>query len=258
MKKMGVLISYISMVTLNALANILPINGQNTGAISDSYPNLFAPAGYTFSIWGLIYVLLGLMVFTLLRQNNYLNNPLRNQGISRIMNLFILSSFANAAWILAWHYRRIGISVILMTVILVSLIMMMNILLRTSFSKEEIKWMKSPVGVYLGWITVATVANITTYLVSIGWNRFGISEEIWMMVILVVAAFIACATMLWSKCGAFGLTVIWAYIGIWTKHTSAAGFNGEFGGVILIIYVTVTLLTITTGFVVRNQILRKR
>ncbi|GAU79031.1 TspO/MBR family protein [Fusibacter sp. 3D3] len=255
MKKAWVVLSYMTMITLNVLANLLPINGQNTGDISDAYPNLFAPAGYTFSIWGVIYVLLGLMVFSLVRRSNYLNNPLRNQGISRIMNLFMISSFANATWILAWHYRLIGISVLIMLIILVSLILMMNVLIKTPFSKTEIKWMKPPIGVYLGWITVATVANITTYLVSINWNRFGISEALWMMAILVVAALIACATMLWSKCGAYGLTVIWAYLGIWSKHTSAIGFKGEYSGVVMTIYVTLALLILTTGVVIRGRIL---
>ena len=254
MKKALVILSYITMITLNVLANLLPINGQNTGAISDAYPNLFAPAGYTFSIWGLIYMLLGLLVFSLVRQSNYLNNPLRYKGFNNIMNLFIISSFANAGWILAWHYRLIGISVLVMILILVSLILMMNEMIKTQFSKAETKWMKPPIGVYLGWITVATVANITTYLVSIQWNRFGLSEEFWMIAILIVATIIACATMLWSKCGAYGLTLIWAYMGIWSKHTSVNGFNGAYGMVIMTLYIMLALLVLTTGLVIRTQV----
>ena len=258
MKKLWVVLSYLTMIIMNMLANLLPINGQNTGDISDAYPNLFAPAGYTFSIWGLIYLLLGILVIFLMRQNKYLNNPLRNQGMSRIMTLFIVSSFANATWILAWHYRLIGTSVLIMLVILVSLILMMNELLKTPFSKSEIRTMKPPVGVYLGWITVATVANITTYLVSIQWGRFGISEEMWMVIILAVATLIACATMIWSKCGAYGLTVIWAYMGIWSKHTSMTGFNHEYGAVIMTLYVAIALLILITGGVIRIQILKNR
>lgn len=258
MKKVWVVLSYLTMITLNALANILPINGQTTGAISDAYPNLFAPAGYTFSIWGLIYLLLGILVIFLVRQTKYLNHPLRNRGMSRIMTLFIVSSFANATWILAWHYRLIGVSVLIMLVILVSLILMMNELIMIPFSKSEIRWMKPPVGVYLGWITVATVANITTYLVSIQWHQFGISEEVWMVITLAVATLIACAALIWSKCGAYGLTVIWAYMGIWSKHTSATGFNHEYGAVITTLYVALALLILTTGRVIRIQILKNR
>ncbi|GAU80051.1 tryptophan-rich sensory protein [Fusibacter sp. 3D3] len=258
MKKIWVVLSYLTMIIMNMLANLLPINGQNTGAISDAYPNLFAPAGYTFSIWGLIYLLLGILVIFLVRQTKYLNHPLRNQGVSRIMTLFIVSSFANATWILAWHYQFIGVSVLIMLVILVSLILMMNELVKTSFSKSELKWMKPPVGVYLGWITVATVANITTYLVSIQWHQFGISEEVWMVIILVVATLIACTTLIWSKCGAYGLTVIWAYMGIWSKHTSATGFNHEYEAVILTLYAALALLIFTTGRVIWVQILKNK
>ncbi len=258
MKKLWVVLSYLTMIIMNMLANLLPINGQSTGDISDAYPNLFAPAGYTFSIWGLIYLLLGILVVFLMRQNKYLNNPLRNQGMSRIMTLFIVSSFANATWILAWHYRLIGTSVFIMFVILASLILMMNELIKTPFSKSEIRRMKPPVGVYLGWITVATIANITTYLVSIQWSQFGISEELWMVIILIVGTLIACATMIWSKCGTYGLTVIWAYMGIWSKHTSATGFNHEYGAVIMTLYVMLAFLILITGGVIRIQILKNR
>ncbi|MBF4694238.1 TspO/MBR family protein [Fusibacter ferrireducens] len=254
MKKTGVVLSYLAMIIMNALANLLPINGQNTGAISDAYPNLFTPAGYTFSIWGLIYLLLGIQLIFLLRQPKFYNNPLKNQGMSRIMTLFIVSSIANATWILAWHYRFIGVSVLIMVVILVSLILMMNEVMKTPFSKSEILWIKPPVGVYLGWITVATVANVTVYLVSIQWSRFGVSEEICMVTILIIAALIACATMMWSKCGAYGLTVIWAYVGILSKHTSATGFDYEYGRVILTLYIALALLILVTGSIIWVQI----
>ena len=103
MKKILVVLSYIAMITLNALANILPINGENTGVISDSYPNLFAPAGYTFSIWGVIYILLGFLVFYLVREKNTERGSERVKAMDRISTWFIVSSFANAVWILTWH-----------------------------------------------------------------------------------------------------------------------------------------------------------
>lgn len=257
MKKILIVLSYIVMITTNALANILPINGENTGVISDSYPNLFAPAGYTFSIWGVIYILLGILVFYLVRQKTIDKDTERVKALSNISTWFILSSFANAVWILTWHYRMIGISVVIMLIILVSLILMMREVIKTSLLKSDIVWMKPPIGVYFGWITVATVANITTFLVSIQWDGFGISEEIWMIGILIVSALIACAAMLWSRCGAYGLVIIWAYIGIWSKHTSETGFDRQYGGVLITLYVTLAIIILVTGFVMKEQIRRK-
>lgn len=258
MKKILVVLSYIAMITLNALANILPINGENTGVISDSYPNLFAPAGYTFSIWGVIYLLLGFLVFYLVREKNTTRGSERVKAMDRISTWFIVSSFANAVWILTWHYRLMGLSVIIMLVILVSLIIMMREVIKTPFPKSDIVWLKPPIGVYFGWITVATVANITTFLVSIEWNGFGLSEEIWMMTILVVAALIACAALHWSKCGAYGLVIIWAYVGIWSKHTSETGFNSQYGGVLITLYVTLAIIILALGYVMKKQFMSSK
>lgn len=253
MTKILLVLSYFTMIAINALANIIPISGENTGAISDSYPNLFAPAGYTFSIWGVIYILLGLMLIFLVRNQKEKWNEFkwRSISISKISNLFIISSFANAIWILTWHYRMIGLSVVIMKVILITLIIIMKELIDNQPSKNEKLWLKIPTGVYLGWITVATVANITTFLVSINWTRFGLSEQLWMIIILVVATIISIMTLLWTKCAAYGMVIIWAYIGILNKHTSYNGFNNEYNYVVITVYVMIAIVIIFTGIALK-------
>jgi len=227
-----VALTYVGMVAVNVMANALPINGIPTGQVSDNYANLFAPAGVTFAIWGLIYLLLGIYTvfqFGLLGKGW---SAERRQLVTEVGIFFTLSSLANMAWIFAWHYDLLGLSVLLMLVILGCLIKIADIVAKSKLSKTDRWLIKLPFSVYFGWITVATIANITTFLVSIGWNGFGISEPVWTMIILVVGAVIGSWRMLKDKSFAYGLVLIWAYCGIWLKHTSPAGWTSQYPGVI--------------------------
>ncbi len=225
--KVLVAVTYAIMIIMNALANILPINNISTGDVSDLYPNLFAPAGITFSIWGVIYFLLALYVlyqFGILKSDKGEGN---GNLLTKIGLLFSVSSIANAVWILTWHYGQILLSVFIMLVILVCLILI-NLLTRSAtLSGREKLFVRLPFSIYFGWITVATIANVTALLVDIGWNGFGISEVIWTVIILAVGAAIAIATMFYMKDMAYGLVPIWAYAGILIKHLSDEGFDGE-------------------------------
>lgn len=228
MKRVPVLValSYLIMVTVNALANILPIAGMNTGAVSDSYPNLFAPAGITFSIWGFIYLLLAL--HTLYQFTNKDKKVLNTVGL-----LFALSSVANSLWIFCWHYHKIGLSVVLMLCILVLLIRI-NILIEPMKGDRMFLWsVRIPFSVYLGWITVATIANITTLLVSAQFTGFSIPEPVWTVVVLLVGVVIGLAWAFRTKDKAYLFTLIWAYTGILIKHTSQEGFASQYMMVIV-------------------------
>ncbi|WP_438318111.1 tryptophan-rich sensory protein [Sporosarcina sp. FA9] len=231
--KLMVMITYLIMVTMNVLANVIPINGITTGEVSDKYSNLFAPAGYTFIIWGLIYILLAgytvyqLGIFQYVNKNYLLLNKI---GV-----YFSISSIANTLWILSWHFDKIGYSVILMVVILLCLIQINRITSNEILSKAEKLFIRLPFSVYFGWITVALIANITTYLVSIGWGGFGISEEAWTILILLVGVIIGTITMLSNRDVAYGLVFVWAYIGILEKHVSVNGYNGQYPSIIVMV-----------------------
>lgn len=248
--KVVVVVTYLVMITVNALANIIPINGRNTGEVSDSYENLFAPAGLTFSIWGVIYLLLGAHV---LYQLGLFHGPELDAGarlagdagrgvgtassraalLTRVGVLFSLSSVANTAWILTWHYDLILVSTILLATMLVLLILITRLLLRAELSTRDRLLVRLPFSVYFGWITVATIANITVWLVSIGWDGFGISETLWAVFIIAVGAAIGTTVILRDRDVAYGLVLIWAYLGIWIKHTSDSGFDGAYPAVIV-------------------------
>lgn len=240
-------LSYFAMVTVNVLANALPINNRSTGAISDSYPNLFAPAGLTFSIWGLIYLLLTGYVFYQFTSLRKTKDSKKEHLLQKINILFIISSLANILWILSWHYDFIGLSVLIMGVILISLIKIADILREQKFSITEKLCISTPFSVYFGWITVATIANITVFLVSIGWNGFGIADYMWTSAILLIGALIGMVRMQKDKSAAYGLVLVWAYLGILLKHLSASGFNGQFPSVVATVIVCLVLFVFFVG-----------
>jgi hypothetical protein len=240
------LIAFIAMVGVNALANILPFNGMTTGAISDSYPNLFAPAGFTFAIWGVIYLLLAMFVFYGFSGSDHGSLRLIYK---RISYAFILSSAANMLWIVCWHYRLIPLSMILMVGILLSLIYIVRLFKDLRLSKDETLYVRIPFGVYFGWITVATIANFTTMLVAFGFKGGGIAEELWTILILLVGLAIGGTATLLNRDAAYGAVLIWAYFGILMKHLSSTGFNGTYRGVNLTLIIALILLVILEIFV---------
>jgi len=230
--KISVAVAYVAMLTVNALANLLPIGGVTTGQASDAYANLFTPAGVTFSIWGLIYALLG--AYTLYQTGLWQKdkNAKREALLLKVNQLFLLTSLANISWIFAWHYGIIWLSVVIMLVLLVALIRIADAVNGPSMSLREQAFIRIPFSVYFGWITVATIANITVFLVSLNWDGFGVSDAAWTIVVLFVGAAIGLARMLKDKNVFYGLVLVWAYGGILLKHLSDAGFNGQYPGVI--------------------------
>jgi hypothetical protein len=237
------------MVIVNVLANVIPINGVTTGQVSDSYPNLFAPAGYAFAIWGLIYFLLAGYTLYQLGFFQSTRYSLKPSLLGKVGILFAISSIANAAWIFAWHNYAILVSMILMIIILVSLIMIVPEINRYELARKERFFVQLPFSVYFGWITVATIANATTLLVSWGWNGFGISEVVWTVVIIVVGLIISMATMIKNSDIAYGLVIIWAYVAILVKHLSPSGFADQYPAIIATVIISLVLLLVGEGYI---------
>ncbi len=243
---------FVVMVAVNFLANSLPINNRSTGDISDAYPNLFAPAGPAFSIWGLIYILLaGYVLYQFFKVDSGTERVIR-----KINPFFIVSSIANMSWIFAWHYDHIGISVLIMSVLLVSLVKIADILRAERYSGWKKLFLWAPFSVYFGWITVATIANVTVFLVSVGWNGFGISDAVWTSIILFVGALIGIARMRKDKNIIYGGVLVWAYAWILFKHFSPTGFDGQYPGIIASATVCLALFILFIGRTVFER--RKR
>ncbi|MDD3167902.1 MAG: tryptophan-rich sensory protein [Eubacteriales bacterium] len=244
------IITFVLMIAANALSNILPLNGVTTGQVSDSYPNLFAPAGFTFSIWGLIYLLLAGYTLYLIRFSPEKAPAFRQELLRKISILFSVSSLANTAWIFSWHYFRIPFSMIFMAVILICLIVINQITADAKLSGRDAWLIRLPFSIYFGWITVATIANATVLLVSLNWDGFGLSEMVWTVIILFVGFLIGTATMLKNRDIAHGLVLIWAYFGIYMKHASTNGFDGRYPSVILSVLICIALFAAAEVFLI--------
>jgi hypothetical protein len=200
------LILFAVMIVMNYLATALPLNNKTTGELSDSFPNLFVPAGITFSIWGIIYLLLLIYCIVQFTGSNQI-------AITNISWLFGISCVLNALWIVFWHYGKLPLSLIVMLGMLISLIYI-NILIRDIPPGI----IKASFGIYLGWICIATIANVTALLVKYNWNGLGISEETWTIIMIFAGALIAALTIYRLNNPFVGLSVIWAFTGIILKR----------------------------------------
>jgi translocator protein len=238
MKRIYPVFALLLVLVVNFLANYLPIAGQTTGAISDGYPSLFTPAGFTFSIWGLIYLfLIGYCIFQALPKN-------RSKAVfDRINLLFIINCFANAAWIFAWHYELLILSIFIMGVILITLILIYQRIASVPFkSVTELVLIKTPFSLYIGWITVAAIANISIIQSAFDWNDALMSQENWTIIKLALAGAVGAAMVIQQRDIVFGLVVAWASFGIFSNQIGSNELVvGAAGTVMVLILVSIVI-----------------
>lgn len=203
-------IAFLAVVTMNALANSLPINGQTTGEISNRLPVLFTPAGYVFSIWSVIYILLAIWIIGFWVRYKK-DKEIPSIGISIY---FTLTAVFNISWLLLWHYEFFAWSIAAMVAYLISLI-----LLYLQYNNNERKFTERlPVSVNMGWISVATITNISYVLTFYNWGGWGLSNELWTVIMLTVATAIALHVRFHHWDIPFALVFVWAFVGIAVKH----------------------------------------
>lgn len=203
-------------IGVNALANALPIAGRTTGAISDAFPVLVTPAGYVFAIWGLIY--LGLAGYAVWQS---LPAQAANPRVRALVLPMALGNVANGVWIFLWHHLWIGASLVAMLVLLASLIVA-YLRLRAAPGRRgapipgrgERLWARGTVSVYLGWITVATVANVSIAGYDAGWTGAPLPASVWAALTLVVATALGARMLLRYRDLAYAGVLVWAFVGI--------------------------------------------
>lgn len=211
------IVTFLATFGINALSNILPLNGVTVGEISDRLPSFFTPAGYTFAIWGVIYAaLFGFIIYQALpiEQNKRF---LRTIGWA-----FVASNLFNSAWIFAWHYGFYVPSIFIMLGLLVSLIVIFN-RLNIGRPDRSLPWTAKllvhvPFAIYLGWITVATIANIASVTNYLGWNGFGIAEPTWSATMMLVAVAVAGLLLFNRTAIPYAAVLVWALFGIRAAH----------------------------------------
>jgi translocator protein len=213
----GNILAFLVVVIVNSIAGAIGINGRQTGAISDKYATLIAPAGYVFSIWGVIYLLLlGYVAYQVSAKRK--DSPFQ----AKIGYLFIISCIVNICWLLLWHYEMIAASVILMLILFASLLLIYTRLGIGVMKVERNEWLfvQLPFSVYLGWITVATIANVAAALVSLGQTELALGAVNWTILVIAVAVLIT-GMVLWTRKDiAYAAVLIWALIGVYVKQSS--------------------------------------
>jgi hypothetical protein len=217
---------FAGMIVMNYLANALPLNKKTTGELSDSFPNLFVPVGITFSIWGVIYLLLICYCFV---QFTGTDQPV----IKNISWLFGASCALNALWIVFWHYGKLPWSLIVMIGLLVTLIY-----INAQIRSLPFGIIKASFGIYLGWICIATIANVTALLVFYKWNGFGISEETWTIIMIAAGALIVSLALFRFRNPFIGLSVIWAFAGIIIKR------HADYRSIVITAIIALSLVTL--------------
>jgi len=217
LRQVSVALTIFATIVVNVLANTLPINGLNTGAISDRFKVYFVPAGYVFAIWGVIYI--GLIAFAIFQA---LPSQRENPRLRATGWWIALGGLANIAWIFLWHYEQFPLTLVAMLVLLGTLIITYLGLGTgcSTVSRAETWAVRVPFSIYLGWITVATIANITELLYFLNWDGFGIAAEVWMYIILV-AVFVIATLMNFSRRDiAYTAVILWALAGISIKFAN--------------------------------------
>lgn len=244
------LVFFVIMIVINALANTLPLGQGNTGEISAKYGNLFTPAPITFSIWGVIYIMVALFI---IYQFAFGNNVFSDALIKLVGIWFIVSCIMNIGWIFSWHYDVIWLSLVFMIGLLLSLIIITmklnpNAILHITDMKTLpllTKICMYTFDIYLGWIVAATIANVSVLLVKNNWNRFGFSEEFWTIAVLIVGALIGMLFIFINHRYLTALAIIWAYCGILVKHISQSGYGGTHPIIIIVAIVGIFVILVS-------------
>lgn len=239
--QIGNILAYVVVLLMNYFSNTGAINGNTMATVSAKFENYFTPAGYAFSIWGLIY--LGLLGFIVYQSRGLFGNKEPRKVVGQVGWWFIISCAANVLWIFAWLNEYIGISVIIMLLLLFSLI---KIILNTRMELDDeslstIAFVWWPFSFYSGWVSVALIANIAAYLTSIGWNGFGVSEIIWTILMIIVAGIVH-LTITWTRnMREFSLVGIWGIVAV-----AVANWNVS-QSIVVVALIVAAILFISSG-----------
>jgi len=271
-------LAFLAVLVVNVLANALPLNGVTTGQLSDEIPNLFVPAGLTFSIWGVIYLLLAGYVLYAIREA-WRKNGDGGGWTARDAVLFLLNAAANIGWIFAWQWRHVALSMALMLVILGTLIALELSIeqkmkkggalslaeplspgepsaqprpQRSSRARHLRRFFLSvPIRVYLGWISVATIANATALLVKLGWNGWGLDPRAWTVIVIAAGLAVALGFSVGQRQIAAPLVVVWAYAGIVIKRTQVDAAYSRAVWIAALVSAVIILLSFVVVRIVR-------
>jgi hypothetical protein len=198
------------MIAVNAASAYTAFGGLDVGAVSDKYPTLFTPEGFTFLIWILIYF--SLFLFMIYQITKGADKAVGMTGIH-----FFFSCILNSLWIIAWSFLQIGVSLIIMIVLLITVLVIYLKLNKDKYSASTL-FVKAPFSIYLAWLCVATAANFAVFFKYIGWDMAGISEEVWLLIVLTAILLITSYFVIKKKDTTFSIVILWALFGLLIRH----------------------------------------
>jgi hypothetical protein len=242
----------IITVIINYLSNTGIFNDNTMASVSARYQNLFTPAGYAFSIWGLIY--LGLLAFIIYQARSLFKKNANDGIVIKTSWWFVLSCMANCTWVLAWLYEYTGLSVLIMLVLLVCLL---RILTNANRLQNDIKiktFVVWPFSIYTGWICVALVANIAAWLTKMQWDGFGITQTSWAIIMICTSGAILLFVAWNYELPGFSLVGVWALVAISMADWNKARLVAQAAIVVSIIL----LVSLVLQGVKNNKALAKR
>jgi translocator protein len=235
------LVFFVGVIIVNVLAVTLPLGGNSTGEISDKYKTYMTPAGYAFSIWSLIYLLLA--GFVIYQFRSYTSS---RDSVRAISFWFILSCVFNMSWLFLWQYLYIELSLIAMVLMLISIIVIYQRTRQIANPTSGEKWLiKLPFSIYLGWISVATIVNVSVVLEKNHWDGFGLSGITWAVIMLCVGTLLAVLVSYPNRDSIYPLVFVWAFIAIALEHreANAVFVTGTLTAGLLLLYSIWLLLT---------------
>lgn len=253
--KIAVILSFFIMLLINFINFLKPFGLRSIAEISATYPTLLTPAEFSFSIWGIIYLLL--FAFVIYQLGIFSKNRLENEKemLCKARVVTILTSLLNAAWVIAWIFDYMALAVMLILGILVTLRIFTGQLSREYLSGRERLLIRLPFSIYFGWITLASVLNIIILMSSVQVNAFGLTESIRFVILIVMITLIGIYWIMRNHDFVYGLTLIWGFVGILVKHISSDGWNGVYPSAIIS---TIAGMTAIAGAICYLLILRKR
>ena len=232
----------IVTLAINTLGAVGLINGLTQKQISDMYVTLITPSPATFSIWSVIYSLLLISMVVMIVKKE---DPYYQQAIDQITGLFWISCGLNVVWIVSFSFVLVEIS----TLFILGFVIVLALLNRKLLAMAEGRRWLLPVsfGLYSGWLFIATVVNVAAALIKLGWNGFGLSQETWGSIMLIVSIVLLIGALLKIRNAVFPLPVAWAYFGIYQFLKSPSGFNGAYATLQLVSLCGMAVLLVAAG-----------
>ena len=211
-------VALVITLVVNSLADLLPMNGQTPSQIAARFQVYFVPADFTFGIWGIIYLaLISFVVYPLVARRE--TKPV----VGRIGWLFVLSCIGNTSWVIAWQYNYFTFSLVFMLIMVASiaaLYLRLDVNRRPVSARE--RWIvHTPISLYLGWLTVAAISNLSCVLYYRDWSGWGLSDASWMLIVLAMTAMLSFVVAWLRRDRVFLAVIVWALIGIAVKHSGA-------------------------------------